>query len=1542
MVQKDDKMLAKLKNNALFCLAAFALMFIAIVPSFAETINYIYDNMLRVISTEYGDGTFEEYVYDNLGNRLQKATTLAGGPVNNHPDAATDPNIPNGAIDVSTVPALSWTVGDPDSGDNVVFYIYFGTCGNLSLVSSGPEADFSPGQLAPSATYCWQVISRDSHNAETAGPVWSFTTANTLTVIDNDNDGYAEDVDCDDNDPSVHPGATEIPYNGKDDDCNPITKDDDLDGDGYTIATDCNDNNAAINISRIEIPYNGLDDDCDPATRDNDLDNDGYPKPADCNDDNSSINPGATEIPYNGVDENCNGMADDDDLDHDGYGLAEDCNDSDPVEHPGQTWYKDADNDGYSDGTSQIACARPAGYKLPSELISASGDCNDNDAVEHPDQIWYKDYDNDNYSDGTAIISCSRPSSYKAASEIITVSGVFVIEDVDSDAGYTKISPSIAIDSNNRVHISYYDLTNGDLKYATNAYGNWATTTIDSSGDVGKYNSIAIDSNNKVHISYYDATNQLLKYATNTSGEWVTSIVDNLGRGVNSIATDSNNKIHISYRSSGGLSYATNISGIWAISAIDTTTAYGFNSIATDANNNVHISYRKPGYIYYAVDSSGSWVTSVIDWNAWDPQNNSIAIDSTGKVHISYQDNFDSDGNYWNPEIRYVTNASGSWVTSVIGNGSGDISVATDSNNKAHIIYNGIKYATNISGEWVVSIIDSSASEFPSYSNNRAIAIDSNDNVHITYLKDGNIKYAIKSPSVDLDCNDNNASVHPDASEVCDGMDNNCNGQMDEGLPLSTYYRDSDGDGYGDLGQSIQTCAAIPPAGYVTDNTDCNDNDALIHPGIAEICNGIDDNCNWQIDEDVLITYYHDADGDGYGNPAASIQACAPLSGYVANNTDCNDADFNIHPGVTEICDSKDNNCDGITDEGLPLNTYYRDEDGDGFGDRNNTTQACSQPAGYVTDNTDCNDNNASINPNAVEIPDNRADDDCNPATKDSTSQEVYYLGFNENLLRRFVFNGTYWSLETIGEVGVAPWPWNLRGSTIEIGDARNDGINRVYVGTDQIYEFTWTGSSWVREIISTLRPYKMDIGDADNDGEKEIYAGSGNKVYQIKWTGSSWVSTLIGEAGELDVVALPIVGDVEGNDGLNELYVSGYDPDIQNKGFVQFKWTVSSWIRTVLGGADQPYYGIELGDGNNDGKNEVYQMNANWPLYQYEWAATGWSKTGITSYFLPAFPEIGDPDNDGENEIYVVRDPEGGSGADSFRIYQHKWDGNSWIAGIVTAPNTRRKAIGDGDNDGKQEIYAGETSLYQIKWNGASWVSTEIGAATSTFIQYISVGDGDNVSETYPEVITVAGSGYNYPEPLFRASLSLNINTSSLETGRLNYYYTKIRLSLVSTSITGISVSGSTITITGIGAVNGISGYTFTATITDGNPDTMEIEIYDPDGTLYFQSGSGDLISGDFSIEESAACSPPVKIEGPTPAYYSTLQAAYDSAVDGDIIQSQAVVFPEDLNVDRNLSVTLEGGYDCDYSAIMDKTTLNGTITISNGTVVIENFQLE
>jgi len=129
----------------------------------------------------------------------------------------------------------------------------------------------------------------------------------------------------------------------------------------------------------------------------------------------------------------------------------------------------------------------------------------------------------------------------------------------------------------------------------------------------------------------------------------------------------------------------------------------------------------------------------------------------------------------------------------------------------------------------------------------------------------------------------------------------------------STYYWDADGDGYGNPASTIQACS--PQSGHVSNNTDCNDNNASIHPGSAEVCDGVDNNCNGQVDEGVKITYYRDADGDGYGNLNINTQACSPPSGYVLNNTDCDDNDPKQHPDAFELCNSEDDNCDGRVDE---------------------------------------------------------------------------------------------------------------------------------------------------------------------------------------------------------------------------------------------------------------------------------------------------------------------------------------------------------------------------------------------------------------------------------------------------------------------------------------------------------------------------------------------------------------------------------------------------------------------------------------------------
>ena len=148
--------------------------------------------------------------------------------------------------------------------------------------------------------------------------------------------------------------------------------------------------------------------------------------------------------------------------------------------------------------------------------------------------------------------------------------------------------------------------------------------------------------------------------------------------------------------------------------------------------------------------------------------------------------------------------------------------------------------------------------------------------------------------------------------ELCNGLDDDCNGLTDDGAPGDNiFYADTDGDGYGDPDNSETGCLASP--GFVDNALDCDDANYYIQPGAYEYCNGVDDNCDGNIDEGVAPLWYADTDGDGYGDPGSSQYACEQPAGYVYDNTDCDDTESYFHPGTLEDCtNSIDENCDGI------------------------------------------------------------------------------------------------------------------------------------------------------------------------------------------------------------------------------------------------------------------------------------------------------------------------------------------------------------------------------------------------------------------------------------------------------------------------------------------------------------------------------------------------------------------------------------------------------------------------------------------------------
>nr|WP_290427025.1 HYR domain-containing protein [Algoriphagus limi] len=156
--------------------------------------------------------------------------------------------------------------------------------------------------------------------------------------------------------------------------------------------------------------------------------------------------------------------------------------------------------------------------------------------------------------------------------------------------------------------------------------------------------------------------------------------------------------------------------------------------------------------------------------------------------------------------------------------------------------------------------------------------------------------------------------------------------------------------------------------GFTPNEGDCDDSDETVYPGASELCDGKDNNCDGTIDEGVQTAFYIDADGDGYGDVnAEAVFACAAPEGYVTDNLDCDDTDDTIYPGAPEVCDGKDNNCDGAIDEGLQT-AFYIDADGDGYGSENAEPEYfCLAQIGYADNNLDCDDQDPNKNPGAPE-----------------------------------------------------------------------------------------------------------------------------------------------------------------------------------------------------------------------------------------------------------------------------------------------------------------------------------------------------------------------------------------------------------------------------------------------------------------------------------------------------------------------------------------------------------------------------------------------
>ncbi|MSP54468.1 MAG: hypothetical protein EXR69_02500 [Myxococcales bacterium] len=666
------------------------------------------------------------------------------------------------------------------------------------------------------------------------------------------------------------------------------------------------------------------------------------------------------------------------DIDNDGVSEEEDCDDSDPNVGAGNTYYVDADGDSYGDPESvETLCAVDGGYS------GNSDDCDDADANVHPgvedpcdgiDQdcdgdiddgavasTWYVDGDGDGYGDdSTATEACDEPvgavsqggdcddgdADYNpGASEEdcedpndYNCDGSVGYDDVDGD-GFPACAE--CDDADDAIHPDAPEVCNG-ADDDCDALVDDADDSVDTSAGATVYADLDGD-------GYGDPGSAAT--VCEPGAGWVTNssdcddgradvnpgaqeICDGIDDDCDTLIDDADDSVDAStgssfYSDGDGDGYGEDATLVWACEAPADTVAVSGDCDDSDSAYNP------------AADESDC--TDPADYNC-DGSTGYEDVDGDGYAACAECDD-SSAANF--PGADEVCDGVDNNCDSVV-----DEATATDA------------------GSWYADA-DSDSFGDPDSS---TVSCDA----------------PAGSVADWSDCDDADGSVSPAAVERCNGIDDNCDGTVDESTSAdaATWYGDADSDGYGDRSDDSVSCAQ--PAGYVGNDDDCDGADGAVHPGADEYCNSTDDNCDGSVDEDAALdagTWYADTDADRFG-AGAGVVDCAQPSGYVSNADDCEDTAAAVNPDAAEVCNAIDDNCDSQVDEGLDA-MWYADTDGDSYGDADLSVANCSAPPTYVTDSTDCDDGDDAVNPAAAEVC-NEIDDDCDTLVDEGVTSTSY------------------------------------------------------------------------------------------------------------------------------------------------------------------------------------------------------------------------------------------------------------------------------------------------------------------------------------------------------------------------------------------------------------------------------------------------------------------------------------------------------------------------------------------------------------------------